>query len=100
MVLIGLIPPWFHTVQQIGHPKEEQSSVYSPIFKPPRPPVYDSLDALLASKTFDIQTYKTFQANTNWGVRLDTDRLLVQWTMAALGTAAFFLVMADKKPKA
>ena len=99
MVFIGLIPPWFHTVQQIGHPKEEQSSVYSPIYKPPRPKVYEYMDSFLANKTVTTQTYKAFQENTNWGVRLDTERLLVQWAMVALVIVAFFLVLADKKPK-
>lgn len=99
MVVMSLIPPWFHTVQEKGHAKEERSSVYGPIFKPPRPHVYDVIERGLVDKTLDVDTFRTLIDNINWGVRLDTDRLLVQWAMVALVAAAFFLVMADKKPK-
>jgi hypothetical protein len=103
ILIMGLFPPWFHTMSEKGFPKEERASIYSPIYKPPHHPEAKTLVELL--RLYDkpdrdtIKQFMEYIDRRRWGVRLDISRLLIQWAMVAIVAAGLFLIMGDKKPK-
>jgi hypothetical protein len=65
IVLMGLFPPWVHTVH-VKEIKIDRAGSYGFLFSPPVP----------AHKTLPLENF--------WGVRLDVSRLLIQWILVVM----------------
>jgi hypothetical protein len=72
-VVVGLVPPWSHTVHYQTIDRANPAG-YALIVNPPQPE-YEDLRS---------------------GVRLDTNRLVIQWIVVAIATAIGVVVLHDK----
>ncbi len=76
IVLMGVVPPWVHTVSLLGS-QTKYSAGYSPIISAP-------------SRQYDAPAY---------GVSLDISRLLMQWALVGMVAGGLVLILKDKDEK-